>query len=111
MNELDELRARIKRNQDLADGMPEESDAREQLQATISADTARLIRDEQQLERQRQAARRQDHKVGMVITAIIITAIGVGITYVGWGTWWLLLGIPVSLLGIAGLVTEFSDEQ
>lgn len=111
MNELDELRARIKRNQELADGMPEDSDARDQLQATISADTSRLIRDEQQRERQREAARRQDHKVGMVITAIIITAIGGGITYAGWGTWWLLLGIPVTLLGIAGAVATFTDEQ
>lgn len=111
MNELDELRARIKRNQELADGMPGDSDARDQLQIAISADTSRLIRGEQQLEQQREAARREEGKGFMVLATLIMTAIGGGITYVGWGTWWLLLGIPVTLLGIAGVVAACTDEQ
>ena len=107
--ELDDLRARIKQNQDLIDREPRGTEARERLQAEINHDTERLLRGERQREEAREAARRQDTKAGMVIMALAFTAAGVGITYAGWGTWWLLLGIPATLLGVTGLFSEFSE--
>ncbi|UJW36911.1 hypothetical protein L3Q67_45415 (plasmid) [Saccharothrix sp. AJ9571] len=111
------LREQLNQDTQILASLDPNSDAHERLSARIERQTIQLIDFEEQRERQReqqrralQAAlaeqRRREDEVAGLVGPLIFAVIGGIIIYVGWGSWWLLLGLVLAVLGVLGLFVK-----
>lgn len=108
------LREQLDQDTRLLAFLPPGSVTYDRLATRVEHRTAQLLSYEDRLDRQQRAAehaalerhRRQEQNEARLGGCLFIL-IGAVITYAGWGTWWLALGI---LLIAAGLLALFADD-
>lgn len=62
---------------------------------------------EQQVRQAMVARRKQSEEFGTKVAAAVFAVIGVSVVHFSWGTWWMLFG---AILALIGVVTMFSEE-
>jgi hypothetical protein len=104
------LREKLNQDTQILASLDPKSDTYQRLAARIEHQTVDLLDYEDQREQQRQAMQRalteqrhRDQQSDARMTAGIGLLIGAVITYTGWGTWWLVLGLFLILGGLIGL--------
>jgi len=107
------LREQLNQDTQILASLNPNSDTYQRLAARVERQTDELLDYEDQRERQRQATQRalaeqhhRDKQSEARMGGFIGILIGGVITYTGWGTWWLVLGIFLILGGLYGLFAE-----
>lgn len=107
------LREQLNQDTQILASLDPNSDTYQRLAARVERHTAELLDYEDQRERQRQATRRtlaeqhrRDRDSEARMGGFVAILIGGVITYTGWGTWWLALGILLILGGLYGLFAK-----
>lgn len=107
------LREQLNQDTQILASLDPNSDTYQRLAARVERQTAELLDHEDQCERQRQAAQRalaeqhrRDRESDARMGGFVAILIGGVITYTGWGTWWLVLGIFLVLGGLYGLFAK-----
>lgn len=107
------LREQLNQDTQILASLDPNSDTYQRLAARVERQTAELLDYEDQRERQRQATQRvladqhrRDRESDARMGGLVAILIGGVITYTGWGTWWLVLGVFLVLGGLYGLFTK-----
>lgn len=107
------LREQLDQDTRILASLDPNSDTHRRLADRVEQRTAELLNAEDQRERQHQATQhamieqhRRDQEVNERTGAGAALLVGVVVSYAGWGTWWLVLGIVLILGGLCGLFAK-----
>jgi uncharacterized protein YjeT (DUF2065 family) len=107
------LREQLNQDTQILASLNPDSDTYQRLAARVEHQTADLLDYEDQRERQHHATQRaiaeqhrRDSETEIRMGGLVAAVIGGIVTYTGWGTWWLALGIFLILTGLVGLFAQ-----
>jgi hypothetical protein len=113
---LKTLREKIDNDGQLLAALDPQSDAFTRLQARITDDTTRLLDYEAILKARRDAIAADEARSAPkplnqdLLGALGASVIGLIVTYVTWGSWWLLIGVGLLIVGVVNLIDEAPKE-
>lgn len=114
--QIRDLREQLQQDTHILGSLDPDSVAHARLQSRIERQTIQLLELEQQQsmrEQQRRQAmiaqQQQSEEFSTKVVAAVLAVIGAAVVYFGWGTWWLLLGVVLALIGIVTMFSEHGE--